>query len=174
MAGLQDSAWREREAVLRRTLTGLPDHLLGALVDGLDHERGHLVDGRLFLSSAGGGCAVGVLLRELDPEAFEAGRLRFWLRHGWRRTVASYREVAKRQPRLRHLEWIFDASVSATRRAEPALSQRAAADRVGRWIEASARAEIARRNRPSERPTMRCQRTYRRSGVRFSPARATA
>jgi hypothetical protein len=151
--------------VLGRTLTGLPDHMLAALVDGLEHERGRLVDGRLFLSSAGGGCAVGVLLRELDPAAFEAGRLRFWLRHGWRRTVASYPGVAKRQPRLAHLERIFDECVSATRRAEPPLSARAAADRVGRWIESRARAELRRRGRASETARRDCERPLQRKAL---------
>ena len=165
MASPQDSAGREREGVLRRTLTALPDRLLAALVDGLERERGRLVDGRLYLSPAGGGCAVGVLLREVDPSAFETGRLRFWLRHGWRRTSASYPGVAKRQPRLRHLEWIFDQSVKATLRAEPALSRRAAADRVGRWIESRARAELRLRDGSSEVPRRDCERQRRAASL---------
>lgn len=172
MASPQDSTWREREAVLWRTLKGLPEHLLGALVDGLEHERSRLVDGRLYLSSAGGGCAVGVLLREVDPSAFETGRVRFWLRHGWRRTSASYPGVAKRQPRLRHLEWLFDEGVRATRVAEPALSRQAAADRVGGWIASRARAELGYRNRPSEVSRRECERSVRRTAARSPWTRA--
>src|SRR3954453_5773346 len=101
----------ERTPTLRRTLRGLPDTMLAALVRALEKHLHELVPGRLFRDPGGGGCAVGLMLRELDPERYESrSALGFWMRDRWRRRAHSYPELA-RNPRLRHLEWIFDRSV---------------------------------------------------------------
>lgn len=93
--------------------------MLEALGRGLDSEREHLVPGRLFKSRKRGGCVVGVMLRELDPKRFESGPIRFWLVDRWRQRAASYGGVLRRNPRLRHIEWTFDAAVRHVRAARP-------------------------------------------------------
>jgi hypothetical protein len=129
----------ERRKMLRRTLRGLPDDQLGALVTGLDRHGDELVAGRLFKSTSGGGCAVGVMLREMDAVP-SPGRAAFWLRDRWRRSVTSYGEVG-RQPRLRHLEWGFDAAVSLLRGG--GVSRAEAVTAVGRWLRELAGHELA-------------------------------
>ena len=141
---LPEPVTSERGPILARTLRALPDRMLVALDRGLEHNGDRLVAGRLFRASDGGGCAVGVMLRELEPQAYR-GRLRFWVRHGWRRRAGSYRGVLRANPRLRHLEWVFDGAVSETRRALPQLSRRDAAAAVGAWIRAESRRELAQR-----------------------------
>lgn len=137
------SGWEavaERTPTLRRTLRGLPDAMLTALIRALEKHRHDLVPGRLFRDRGGGGCAVGLMLRELDPERYESGStLRFWLRDRWRRRAHSYPELA-RNPRLRHLEWIFDRSVKEL--APGARRRRSAAAAVGAWILREARLEL--------------------------------
>jgi hypothetical protein len=39
------------------------------------------------------------------------GRVRFWLRDRWRSGARSYRGPLAANPRLKHLEWIFDSLV---------------------------------------------------------------
>jgi hypothetical protein len=129
-----DAALEERRAVIRRTLRALPDKLLAALSRGLERSSDELVAGRLFRAPSGGGCPVGVMLRELDPEAYRGGPLVFWLRHGWRRRAAWYGDALGRNPRLRHLEWSFDEAVKRTRELQPERSRRDAASAVGEWI----------------------------------------
>ena len=128
-----DPFLRERVQVLRRTLRGLPDRQLDALIDGLVREGDRMVAGRLFAAPSGGGCAVGVMLRALDNERYEAGRLRFLLAHGWRRTVRTYHGELGSSPRLRHLEWVFDAAVDRVRALRPD-ARGDAARLVGRWF----------------------------------------
>jgi hypothetical protein len=129
----------ERRQMLRRTLRGLPDDQLEALATGLERHEEQLVPGRLFKSTAGGGCAVGVMLRELDAVP-KRGTAAFWLRDRWRRSVTSYREIG-RQPRLRHLEWGFDAAVELLRRAGVQRTEAVVA--VGRWLRELTRYELA-------------------------------
>lgn len=131
----------ERGPVLRRALRGLPEPMLEALVTGLSKHGDDLVAGRLY-SGRGGGCAVGVMLRELDPERYERGRLRFWLRDRWRRGVRSYAGPIHRTPRLWHLEWTFDAAATELRREGTARSRREAAVAVGAWVRDEAEAEL--------------------------------
>jgi hypothetical protein len=137
------SGWEavaERTPTLRRTLRGLPDTMLSALIRALEKHREDLVPGRLFRDRGGGGCAVGLMLRELDPDRYESGStLRFWLRDRWRRRAHSYPELA-RNPRLRHLEWIFDRSVEEL--APAGARRRSAAAAVGAWILREARLEL--------------------------------
>jgi hypothetical protein len=127
-------------------LQHLPDQLLEAMVRGLRAHAGDLAPGVLFRGNASGGCAVGITLRELAPDAFTFGRLRFWLWQRWRRGVE--RDVARRYPRLEHLQWHFDAAVAALERA---LTVRQPAKTAGLWLAASAEAELrARRGGVSE------------------------
>lgn len=134
------------EILLLRTVRGLPDPLLAALVVGLERHGDDLAPGRLYRSSSHGGCAVGVMVRELHPDDFDSGRLRFWLRHRWRRSARGYGGVLATCPRVRHLEWLFDASVGSAQRAAPGIDPADAARWVGRWIAALAEAELARRH----------------------------
>lgn len=129
-----ERALGERAGVLRRSLRGLPAGMLEAMAQGLDAHGRDLVPGRLFLSRRRGGCLVGVMLRELDPERFEHGPVRFWLRERWRRGSRSYHGPLAANPRLKHLEWSFDDAVRRIRRRQPDLSPRVAARIVGRWV----------------------------------------
>jgi hypothetical protein len=134
-------AVEESTPILRRTLRGLPDAMLAALVRALEKHVHELVPGRLFRDRNGGGCAVGLMLRELDPERYESpSALRFWLRDRWRRRARSYPELA-RNPRLRHLEWLFDRSVKELAARRPG-SEGHATFRVGSWILSEARREL--------------------------------
>jgi hypothetical protein len=132
----------ERRQMLRRTLRGLSDPQLEALASGLERHREELVAGRLFKSTGGGGCAVGVMLRELDAVPAR-GAARFWLRDRWRRSVTSYRAI-RRQPRLRHLEWGFDAAVKRLRDA--GVDKREAAAAAGGWLHDLTSQELAWRS----------------------------
>ena len=139
----------ERAIAVGRALRHLPDELLRAMVRGLRAHADDLAPGALFRGSSSGGCAVGITLRELAPDAFEFGWLRFWLWQRWRRGVE--RDVAARYPRLKHLQREFDAAVEevehAGHEAQPATA-------VGLWFAESAAAELeARRSEaPSTRP----------------------
>jgi hypothetical protein len=132
----------ERRQMLRRTLRGLSGRQLEALATGLERHAEGLVAGRLFRSSSGGGCAVGVMLRELEAVP-RRGTAAFWLRDRWRRSVTSYPAI-RREPRLRHLEWGFDAAVQLLRAAGADRGDAAAA--VGRWVGELARQELAWRS----------------------------
>jgi hypothetical protein len=135
----------ERTPTLRRTLRGLPDAMLAALVRALDKHVHELVPGRLFRDRDGGGCAVGLMLRELDPDRYESrSAVGFWLRDRWRRRAHSYPELAD-NPRLRHLEWIFDRSVEELRAAGSG-SRQSVATTVGGWILKEARQELGWRS----------------------------
>jgi hypothetical protein len=125
-----DPLLMERRQMLRRTLRGLSDGQLEALARGLERHEEQLVAGRLFKSTGGGGCAVGGMLRELDAVP-KRGTAAFWLRDRWRRSVTSYGEIG-RHPRLRHLEWGFDAAVDLLRRAGVRRAEAVIA--VGRWL----------------------------------------
>ena len=122
----------DRQRVLRRTVRALPQPMLVALQRGLERYGDQLVGGRLFKSRQAGGCAVGVMLLELDPELTRRGRLRFWLRDRWRRASGSYRPVAK-NPRLKHLEWIFDSLADDLGAVEAGRVVRREAERELEW-----------------------------------------
>jgi hypothetical protein len=104
---------------------------------GLSAHADELSPGVLFRRHRAGGCAVGITLRELAPEAFDFGFAEFWLWQRWRRGVE--RDVAAGYPRLKHLQWYFDEAVRA---ASPELSGRTAAREVGLWFAASAEEEL--------------------------------
>jgi hypothetical protein len=132
----------ERLSVLRRTVHALSSEMLAALASGLDKHGDELIAGRLFSSSSGGGCAVGVMLQELDPDRFAHRGLRFWLRDRWRRGSRSFRGPMSRNPRLMHLEWIFDDAARLLRSRHPDLSPAAAAVVAGRWVRRAVEREL--------------------------------
>lgn len=143
-----------------RALQHLPDQLVGAMVRGLRAHAGDLAPGVLFRDHDSRGCAVGVTLRELAPEAFRFGRLRFWLWQRWRRGVE--RDVARRYPRLKHLQWHYDAAVKQLNEAGSPQP----AEAVGLWLAASAEAELRSRGAATETgslPTRTPLRTRRTS-----------
>jgi hypothetical protein len=147
-----------------RAVHRLPDELLQGMVHGLRAHADELAPGVLFRGKSSGGCAVGITLRELAPDAFDFGWAQFWLRQRWRRGIEP--DVALRFPHLGHLQRHFDAAVAEVKRAgddsHPAKA-------VGLWFAAIAEAELnarrttaalekalpARRSRPSHRPTAR-------------------
>jgi hypothetical protein len=151
----------------RRALQHLPDELLRAMARGLRAHADDLAPGVLFRNQSSGGCAVGITLRELAPDAFDFGLFRFWLWQRWRRGVE--RDVARRYPRLRHLQWHFDEAVAQLR--EVGYPQPAKA--VGLWLASSADAELRSRPGPvgvtRSVPTPTARRTRRRVG---GPSRA--
>jgi hypothetical protein len=107
--------------------------MLSALWRGLDRHGDELISGRLFKTRESGGCAVGVMLLELDPALAERGRLRFWLLDRWRRGTRSYRGPLARNPRLKHLEWIFDSLVADLGVTAAGHCVRLEAERELRW-----------------------------------------
>jgi hypothetical protein len=129
----------ERRQMLRRTLRGLSTPQLEALAAGLERQGDELVAGRLFKSAGGGGCAVGVMLRELEAVP-KTGTARFWLRDRWRRSATSYPAI-RHEPRLRHLEWGFDAVVQ--RLGMVGVTRADAVTAAGRWLLDLARQELA-------------------------------
>lgn len=134
--------------VLERSMRGLPAPIVVALARGLRAHRDELAPGRLFASPRGGGCAVGIALRELAPEAFEFGALSYWLWHRRQRGIEP--DVALRFPELGHLQSCFDTAVVETR-DRTGLARDAAAREVGLWFAGAAEDEL-RRRRPSAVP----------------------
>jgi hypothetical protein len=129
-----------------RSLERLPEHLLRAMATGLYANADDLAPGALFRGRDSGGCAVGITLRQLAPDAFQFGRVEFWLWHRWRRGVEP--DVARRFPQLQQLQLVFDKAV---REVEQARLDEAPAKAVGLWLAASAEAELrARRGRARE------------------------
>lgn len=140
---------RHREPILDQVLSHLPDELLSALAHGLDRHAGGLVAGRLYDRYDGGGCAVGVMLRELSPEAFRQGRLQFMVRRHRQRTILREPTGLHRSlvTRLSHVEMCFDrtAVTLAEHAAAPDLA--AAANVTGRWMAERCRQRLHERNR---------------------------
>jgi hypothetical protein len=130
----------ELASAVARALQHLPDELLSAMARGLQTHAHDLAPGILFRGNSSGGCAVGITLRELAPDAFEFGWLQFWLWQRWRRGVE--RDVASRYPRLRHLQWYFDEAVAGL---EDAGCEPRPAKAVGLWLAESAEAELGAR-----------------------------
>lgn len=131
-------------AGVRRCLRRLPDQLLQAMVSGLRANADDLAPGALFRWRDAGGCAVGVTLRELAPDAFQFGRVEFWLWHRWRRGVEA--DLARRFPELGQLQRLFDGAVAemeeVSRDDQPAKA-------IGLWFAESAEAELRARGRPA-------------------------
>ena len=110
------------------------------MVRGLRTHADDLAPGVLFRGKSSGGCAVGITLREVAPEAFDFGWLQFWLRQRWRRGIEP--DVARRFPRLNHLQRYFDQAVAEV---SAAGSDPHPAKSVGLWFAASAEFELAGR-----------------------------
>src|SRR6202035_1317073 len=131
---------RSLAAPATRALQHLPDALLRAMARGVTVNADDLVPGALFRDRDSRGCAVGITLRELAPDAFQFGRLEFWLWHRWRRGVEP--DVARRFPQLQQLQRLFDQAVSELnklgRHEQPAKT-------VGLWLAACAQAELRAR-----------------------------
>ena len=163
----------ERGPVLRRALRGLSDDALAALVRGVDRSCDRLAAGRLFRGSRGG-CAVGVMLRELEPDVYAVSGPRFWLLHSWRRRVRWYAGLAKQNPRFQHLEWTFDRAAKALWSGGRAgLSQREAASAIGRWFRDEAVAELEWR-RLAASPTLPAEPVAGRAAAGPGAQRAVA
>jgi len=141
---IPDEVICDRAPVLSRALQGLPGEMLAAMVAGIEAHADELIRGRLYGENTDGGCAVGVMLRELHPRR-GLGRLRFWLRERNAWGIGAYPNLALRYPRLRHVELAFDTTIEQLLEASPDLSEREAARAVGIWFSAEAQAELARR-----------------------------
>ncbi len=139
----------DRQRVLRRTIRALPQPMLSALQRGLERHGDELVGGRLFKSRQAGGCAVGVMLLELDPELARRGRLRFWVRDRWRRVSRSYRGPAAKNPRLKHLEWIFDSLADDLGAIEAGRVVRLEAEHELQWRSLARAPKLLRDPRPA-------------------------
>jgi hypothetical protein len=134
---------RERGVVLHRALRHLPTGLLEPLLFALRRNADRLVPNRLYEQGGDGGCAIGMMLRELqagEGQAVAAGRLRRWLPK--RSVVDQHPELARAHPRLAHIEIVFDNSCAALSSRLPALTERDAARRVGLWMAAEVQAEV--------------------------------
>jgi hypothetical protein len=134
---------RERGVVLHRALRHLPTGLLEPLLSALRRNADRLVPNRLYEEGGDGGCAVGMMLRELEAgerHAVGARRLRRW--RPKRSVVDQHPELARAHPRLAHIEIVFDNSCAALRSRRPALTEREAARRVGLWMAAEVQAEV--------------------------------
>ena len=135
----------ERKPVLDRTLCHLPDAVLDAMRRGLDRHDGRLRPGRLF--SKGGGCAVGVMLRELFP-SYRADRgLIGRLRPRAKSIVEEHPQLARSLPRLTHIELCFDVTTRICQEHDPSRGAAAWAQAVGRWFAGCLYTELERRRR---------------------------
>jgi hypothetical protein len=135
----------DRKSTLRRVLFDLPDPLLAALVSGLELHGDSLRCGTLFASHKSS-CAAGAMVRELRPDEFDCGRVRFLVRHRWRKHAASYGGELQTCSHVAHIEAIFDRAVSLTTMIDREVKENAASRAVGRWIRAEAEHELQRRN----------------------------
>jgi hypothetical protein len=145
-------------ASAERSLQHLPENLLLAMVTGLRANADDLAPGVLFRGRDSGGCAVGVTLRQLAPDAFQFGRVEFWLWHRWRRGVEP--DLARKFPQLQQLQRVFDDAVNELAEAG---HDKPPAKAVGLWLAASAEAELrASKPRRSSRPATSTLRWSRR------------
>jgi hypothetical protein len=151
----------ERKQVLDRALRHLPDEVLEAMRRGLDRHDGRLRPGKLF--SAEGGCAVGVMLRELFP-GYQADRgLIGRLRPPKESIVDEHPQLAQSFPRLVHIEIWFDATIQVCRERDPSRSVADWAQAVGRWCAGCLYVELERRG-------MARQSAVRSTTTRTSPS----
>ncbi len=136
----------ERSRVLHRALRGLPLALLEPLLLGLRRHADSLVPGQL--DAGEGGCALGVMLRELDAgpatpaaAALPPRRLRRGASPDDPSIYENWPDLAKAYPRLPHVEIVFDATCED-------LSQRTDLPEddiprlVGLWMAAETHSEI--------------------------------
>ena len=133
----------ERKQVLDRALQHLPNEVLDAMRRGLDRHDGRLRPGKLF--SAEGGCAVGVMLRELYPRYRAERGLIGRLRPPKQSIVDEHPQLAQSLPRLVHVEIWFDFTVQACRERDPSRTVAEWAQAVGRWCAGCLYVELERR-----------------------------
>jgi hypothetical protein len=150
--GLPADIARSREPVLARVLSHLPDDVLSALAHGLERHAGRLEVGRLYADYDGGGCAVGVMLRELTPSEYDRGRLHFWARRHRHRSVLSERVKFERSlvTRLSHVEMCFDRTALTLCEHAEAEDVRTAANATGRWMAEECRQQLRARSRSGQ------------------------
>jgi hypothetical protein len=139
--------------VLARVLSHLPDDVLSALAHGLERHAGRLEPGRLYGDHDGGGCAVGVMLRELSPSEYERGRLQFWARRRRHESVLTERVPFDRSvvTRLSHVEMCFDRTASTLCEHAEAEDPETAANATGRWMAEGCREHLRARSRAGDR-----------------------
>jgi hypothetical protein len=141
---------RERGPVLHRALRHLPLALLEPLLNGLRRHADSLIPGRLYGNRGSEGCAVGMMLRELVPSSLELEgedgkqrtKPRAWRRARARTILDAWPALGRAQPRVAHIELVFDNTCRALRELLPSLSERDAARRVGLWMAAETQGEI--------------------------------
>jgi hypothetical protein len=139
--------------VLARVLSHLPDDVLSALAHGLERHAGRLEPGRLYGDYDGGGCAVGVMLRELSPSEYERGRLQFWARRRRHESVLTERVPFDRSvvTRLSHVEMCFDRTASTLCEHAEAEDPETAANATGRWMAEGCREHLRARSGAGDR-----------------------
>jgi hypothetical protein len=135
----------DRKYTLRRVLSDIPDPLLAALISGLELHGNNLRHGTLYASHSSS-CACGAMIRQLYPDQFECGRVKFLIRHRWRRRASSYGGTLQTDMHVAWLETIFDRAVRLTLRRRRDVSERVASRIVGRWLLAEAERELGLRH----------------------------
>ncbi len=135
----------ERKRVLDRAVRHLPDEVLDAMRRGLDRHDGRLYPGKLF--SAEGGCAVGVMLRELFPGYRVRRGLIGRLRRPNESIVDEHPQLARSLPRLMHIELWFDTTIEICRERDAGRTVAEWAQAVGRWLAGCLYVELDRRSR---------------------------
>jgi hypothetical protein len=116
--------------VLHRALRALPIGLLQPLLRGVRRHADSLVPGSLYTGD--GGCAVGMMLRELAPQRRRRRNRTIW---------DEWPELVQAHPRLAHIEVVFDRTCKALY-ARGELSEEQTARNVGLWMAAEIQAEI--------------------------------
>jgi hypothetical protein len=147
--GLPTHIARAREPVLASVLSHLPDEMLSALAYGLERHAGRLQAGHLYADYDGGGCAVGVMLRELSPSVYQEGRLRFWARRRRHASVLTEHVSLERSlvTRLSHVEMCFDRTAMTLCEQVEEGDKATAANATGRWMAEQCREELRARSR---------------------------
>jgi hypothetical protein len=135
----------DRGYTLRRVLSDMPDPLLAALISGLELHGNNLRHGTLYKSHSSS-CACGAMIRQLYPDQFDCGRVKFLIRHRWRRRASSYGGTLQTDMHVAWLETIFDRAVGLTLRRRRDVHERAASRIVGRWLLAEAERELGLRH----------------------------
>jgi len=141
-----------RAPVLHRALRNLPVELLEPLLDGLRRYADSLKPGSLE-NGAGEGCAIGMMLREIasDPRVGEAlgdippARRQSRFRRQGPSVYHCWPELAKAQPRLLHLEALFDSTCAAMA-SDAAFPADEIPRAVGLWMAAETESEINMRH----------------------------